>query len=150
MIAHHPEPVSCAVTCCLPPSSCGRWQLNAAEPVDVALVMVTDVSRSIDDSEFDLEKQGYAAAFTDRPCWPRSAAALHGAIAVDYVEFASEAEVRTVLDWTVIHDEASAQDFVGRLAAAPRIILRPHGHRRRHRSRRAEPRREPRTKPRAG
>jgi len=94
--------------------------VRAAEPVDLALVMVSDVSRSIDDSEFDLEKQGYAAAFTD----PEVLAAIHGgvvgAIAVNYVEFASESEVRTVLDWTVIRDPASAKDFVGRLAAAPR------------------------------
>ena len=43
-----------------------------------------------------------------------------GKIAVAYVEFASSFEVRTVLDWTVIRDRASAQAFVDRLAAAPR------------------------------
>ena len=37
---------------------------HAAESVDLTLVLVTDVSRSIDDSEFKLEKDGYAAAFT--------------------------------------------------------------------------------------
>jgi hypothetical protein len=93
---------------------------HAATSVDVALVLVTDVSRSIDDREFDLEKDGYAAAFTN----PRVIAAIKsgvsGAIAVAYVEFAGAAEVRTVLDWSVIHDEASAQDFVSKLKAAPR------------------------------
>jgi hypothetical protein len=39
---------------------------RAAEQVDLTLVLVTDVSRSIDDSEFDLEKHGYDDAFTDR------------------------------------------------------------------------------------
>ena len=38
---------------------------RAAEPVDLTLVLVTDVSRSIDDSEYDLEKHGYADAFTE-------------------------------------------------------------------------------------
>ena len=38
----------------------------AANSVDLSLVLLTDVSRSIDDAEFDLEKQGYAAAFTDQ------------------------------------------------------------------------------------
>jgi Protein of unknown function (DUF1194) len=88
--------------------------------VDVALVLVTDVSRSIDDSEFKLEKDGYAAAFTS----PSVIAAIQGgpvgAIAVAYVEFASSFEVRTVRDWTVIRDKASAQDFAAKLAAAPR------------------------------
>ncbi len=37
-----------------------------------------------------------------------------------YVEFASSFEVRTVLDWTVIRDDATAQDFAVRLTAAPR------------------------------
>jgi hypothetical protein len=91
-----------------------------ADDVDVALVLVTDVSRSIDDTEFALEKNGYASAFTN----PRVLEAIHGGptgkIAVAYVEFASSFEVRTVLDWTVIQDRASAQAFVDRLSAAPR------------------------------
>jgi hypothetical protein len=91
-----------------------------ADDVDVALVLVTDVSRSIDDSEFALEKNGYASAFTN----PKVLEAIHGGptgkIAVAYVEFASSFEVRTVLDWTVIQDKASAQAFVDRLSAAPR------------------------------
>jgi len=91
-----------------------------ADDVDVALVLVTDVSRSIDDSEFALEKNGYASAFTN----PKVLEAIHGGptgkIAVAYVEFASSFEVRTVLDWTVIQDKASAQAFVDRLSVAPR------------------------------
>jgi hypothetical protein len=91
-----------------------------ADDVDVALVLVTDVSRSIDDSEFKLEKDGYAAAFTNQ----KVVEAIHGGpagkIAVAYLEFASSFEVRTVLEWTVISDKASAQAFVDRLTAAPR------------------------------
>ena len=91
-----------------------------AEDVDVALVLVTDVSRSIDDSEFKLEKDGYASALTSQ----RVLDAIHngpaGKIAIAYIEFASSFEVRTVLDWTVISDRASARGFVDRLSAAPR------------------------------
>jgi hypothetical protein len=91
-----------------------------ADDVDMALVLVTDVSRSIDDAEFTLEKDGYAAAFTS----PRVLEAIKGGplgkIAVAYLEFASSFEVRTVLDWTVIRDKASAQAFVDRLSAAQR------------------------------
>ncbi len=93
---------------------------HAAEPVDVALVLVTDVSRSIDDSEFELEKQGYATAFTN----PEVIAAIHGgpigAIAVTYIEFASTYEVKTLLDWTVIRDDSSARAFSERLVRTPR------------------------------
>jgi hypothetical protein len=93
---------------------------RAAEAVDLLLVLVTDVSRSIDDSEFNLEKGGYRAAFTDREVIAAIKAGPVGAIAVAYVEFASAYEVRTVLDWTVIRDEASAVAFAERLNEAPR------------------------------
>ncbi|MEA2743646.1 MAG: hypothetical protein QOG25_2017, partial [Acetobacteraceae bacterium] len=91
-----------------------------ADDVDVALVLVTDVSRSIDDSEFKLEKDGYTSAFTSQKVLEAIHGGPTGRIAVAYLEFASSFEVRTVLDWTVIQDKASAQVFVDRLAAAPR------------------------------
>ena len=92
----------------------------AADTVDLALVLVTDVSRSIDDSEFKLEKDGYAAAFTSAEVLGAIKGGAIGAIGVAYVEFASSFEVRTVLDWSVIRDKATAQAFADRLAAAPR------------------------------
>ena len=93
---------------------------RAAEPVDLALVLVSDVSRSIDDSEFRLQKEGYAAAFAD----PRVQAAIHngavGTIAVAYVEFAGPYEVKTVLDWHLVRDDATARAFTDAMAAADR------------------------------
>lgn len=93
---------------------------RAAEPVDMTLVLVSDVSRSVDDSEFQMEKAGYAAAFND----PRVIAAIRGgavgAIAVAYVEFAGSYEVSTVLDWRVVRDAASARQFTDALDKAPR------------------------------
>src|SRR6201994_4067955 len=91
-----------------------------ADDVDVALVLVTDVSRSIDDSEFTLEKNGYASAFTSQKVLEAIQGGPTGKIAVAYIEFASSFEVRTVLDWTVIRDKGSAQAFVDNLSAAPR------------------------------
>jgi len=99
---------------------CLASSAHAGEGVDVTLVLVTDVSRSIDDSEFQLEKQGYAAALTDPKVVAAIKGGVTGSIAIAYVEFASSYEVRTVLDWSVVRDEASAQSFATRLAAAPR------------------------------
>jgi hypothetical protein len=93
---------------------------HAAESVVLTLVLVTDVSRSIDDSEFKLEKDGYAAAFTSTQVIEAIQNGTVGAIAVAYVEFASSFEVRTVLDWGVIRDQATAQAFADKLVAAPR------------------------------
>ncbi len=93
---------------------------QAAEAVDLTLVLVSDVSRSVDDNEFRMQKQGYAAAFND----PRVLTAIRngavGAIAVSYVEFAGAFEVQTVLEWQVIRDTASAQAFTAQITAAPR------------------------------
>jgi hypothetical protein len=93
---------------------------RAAESVDAVLALVSDVSRSIDDSEFALQKSGYQTAFTDRDVIAAIKAGPIGAIAVTYIEFASAFEVRTVVDWMVIRDEASAAAFAERLHAAPR------------------------------
>ena len=109
----------------VPMASLSLLILAAAQParaddVDVALVLVTDVSRSIDDTEFKLEKDGYTSAFTTQKVLDAIKGGPNGKIAVAYLEFASNFEVRTVLDWTVISGKASAQAFADRLAAAPR------------------------------
>ena len=92
----------------------------AAEPVDVMLVLVTDVSRSVDDTEFIMEKQGYSAALAD----PQVLAAIKGGaigqIAVAYVEFAGSYEVRTVVDWHIVRDGPSAAAFNNEMQAAQR------------------------------
>jgi hypothetical protein len=83
-------------------------------------VLVTDVSRSIDDSEYRLEKEGTAAAITSHAVIQAIRAGAVGRIAVAYEEFAGPYEVRMVLDFTIIQDQASAEAFAARLVAAPR------------------------------
>ena len=93
---------------------------RAAEPVDLALVLVSDVSRSVDDAEFKMQKQGYQTSFND----PRVLAAIRGgaigAIAVAYVEFAGSYEVKTVMDWRIVRDAASVRAMTDAIEAAPR------------------------------
>ena len=101
-------------------ASTGTQADNPIGNVDLALVLVTDVSRSIDDTEFRLEKDGYAAAFTAKEVLDAIANGPEGAIAVAYVEFAGSFEARTVLNWTVIRDLESARTFVRHLQAKPR------------------------------
>ena len=93
---------------------------RAAEPVDVALVLLSDVSRSVDDSEFRLEKQGYAAALQDKRVLDAIAGGPAGAIAIAYVEFAGSEEVTTVLDWRIVRTAADAQALADAIAKAPR------------------------------
>jgi len=98
----------------------GAAPARAQEDVDVAIVLLSDVSRSVNEPEFKLQKEGYVAAFTSEPVINAIRGGALGAIAVAYVEFAGVQEVTTVLDWTVIRDRPTAEAFAARLAAEPR------------------------------
>lgn len=97
----------------------GHVAAAAMPPVDVAIVLLSDVSHSIDDSEFNLEKNGYASAFNAQVIAAIQNGPL-GRIAVAYVEFAGADQVRTVVAWSVIDSEPSARNFAAALVAAPR------------------------------
>ena len=63
-----------------------------AADADLQIVLAADVSRSIDDAEFDLQRKGYAGALTD----PRVLSAIqnrtNGAVGVCFVEWSGEDE----------------------------------------------------------
>ncbi len=91
-----------------------------AETVDLALVFAADVSRSVDDDEFNLQRQGYAAALTDPRVVQAIAAGSHGAIAICFVEWSGPEEQQVVVEWTVVRDGESAATFAATLLSAPR------------------------------
>jgi hypothetical protein len=100
------------------------WPASAAEVlVDLELVLAVDISRSIDDEEARLQREGYVAAFTN----PRVIAAIEGgmtgAIAVAYVEWAGAEYQRTAIPWTLIRDAASAEAFAAQIQALPRVSM---------------------------
>ena len=94
-----------------------------ADGVDLLLVLAADVSRSIDQSEFDLQRKGYAAALTDGRVLRAIAGGVNGAIAVSFVEWSGAGEETTVLDWTVIRDEEEAAGAAAAILAAPRSFV---------------------------
>ena len=96
---------------------------RAEETVDLALVLAADVSRSINDREFDLQRKGYAAAITHAQVLDAIQAGPHGAIALCFVEWAGEAEQKVVVGWSVIRAKADADKFAATLLAAPRSFL---------------------------
>jgi hypothetical protein len=103
----------------------GGSTARAEESVDLALVLVADVSRSIDDSEFRLQKQGYAAAFKDDRVLNAIHSGPHGAIAVSYIEFAGADEVRQVVGWTIVKDGETGATLADKMEQAPRSF---YGH----------------------
>jgi hypothetical protein len=94
-----------------------------ADAVDLLLVLAADVSRSIDDGEFNLQRKGYAAALSD----PRVLRAITGgpnkSIALTFVEWSGAEEQKTVVDWSVIRDGEDAAVIAGQILAAPRSFL---------------------------
>jgi len=101
----------------------GARAAGAPVAVDAAIVLATDVSRSIDDEEFALERRGYADAIQSQQLLDAISTGPHGAIALAYVEWAGDGEERVVVDWAVIRNQADARAFVAALTAAPRSYL---------------------------
>lgn len=93
---------------------------EAAEvPVDLELVLLVDVSGSVDAQEAELQRRGYAAAIADKRVVEAIAGGPLGRIAVTYVEWADDTYQNVVVGWTVIDGPAAAQSFAERLVAAP-------------------------------
>jgi hypothetical protein len=96
---------------------------RAADPVDVALVLAADVSRSINEDEFGLQRQGYASAITSPKLMEAIHSGPHGAIALCFIEWAGEPEQKVVVEWMTIRNDADAGKFAAALAAAPRSFV---------------------------
>jgi hypothetical protein len=105
------------------PQATGPRAAGAPVAVDAAIVLAADVSRSIDDEEFALERRGYADAIQSQQLIDAISTGPHGAIALSYVEWAGDGEERVVVDWAVIRNVADARAFVGAMTAAPRSYL---------------------------
>ena len=69
-----------------------------AETVDLLLVLAADVSRSIDDEEFTLQRKGYANALTDPEVLSAIIGGKHHSIAVTFIEWSGAGEQNVVLD----------------------------------------------------
>jgi hypothetical protein len=91
-----------------------------AEQVDLQLILAADVSRSVDPDEFKLQREGYAAAFTNPKVLAAIAAGPSRAIAVTFVEWSGSEAQRVVADWTVVRDEETGGGFANILLTAPR------------------------------
>lgn len=88
------------------------------EDVDVALVLVMDISDSVDDEEFALQRVGTSAALVNPEIVNAISGGALGKIAVSVVEFSESAII--VVPWTVVSDAKSARAFAAMLTAAKR------------------------------
>jgi hypothetical protein len=92
----------------------------AAESVDLELVLLADASRSIDDGEIRLQREGYAAAITHPEVLRAIEQGFDQRIAVTYVEWGDARSQDVVVPWTVVDGKDSAAAFAVTLLAQPR------------------------------
>jgi Protein of unknown function (DUF1194) len=95
----------------------------AQTAVDLQLVLAVDASGSVDQRRFELQKQGYVAAFRD----PRVLRAIQSgatqAIAVTMVQWTGPEFQLQVIPWTLIKDPATAHAFADAIEATPRQLF---------------------------
>ncbi|MGZ8371712.1 MAG: DUF1194 domain-containing protein [Rhodoplanes sp.] len=93
-----------------------------AETVDLLLALAADVSRSVDAQKFQLQREGYAAALTNPRVLEAIGAGRFGRVAICYIEWSGAGNQKVVVDWTVIRDTESANQFASQLAESPRAF----------------------------
>ncbi len=95
-------------------------QAGAAQPagkrVDLELVLAVDVSRSMDEEEHALQRDGYVEAFRHRDVINALMSGPEGRIAVTYMEWA--AQTYQIIPWTIIDSKEAALAFADKLDTA--------------------------------
>jgi len=105
-------------------ATAGWTSANTTERVDLLLVLAVDVSGSVDEQKFQLQRLGYAAAFSDPRVIQAIRAGPSGRIAVAYIEFSGIVLQKLVIDWTVISNEDTARQFSNHILEAPRAFVK--------------------------
>lgn len=110
-------------TVCLSGAEAGAAPAPRPPTVDLNLVLAVDASGSVSDDRFDLQMQGYAAAFRN----PRVLSAIRAgnlqSIAVMMVQWTGPQLHVTAVPWTVLKDQRSVQAFADSIARAPRELF---------------------------
>ena len=91
----------------------------AAERVDLELVLATDTSRSIDESEARLQREGVAAALRHPDIIQAIQSGYHKKVAAAYLDYSSANFNKIIVDWRIIRDKISATAFARALTEAP-------------------------------
>ena len=94
----------------------------SATAVGLELMLLVDVSGSVDSAEYDLQKNGYVNAFNSVAVQNAILASQGGAIAVTYIEWSGNTQRATQVGWTLINSVASAQQFATALSGVSRAF----------------------------
>ena len=95
---------------------------EAATMVGLELVLLVDVSGSVDANEYALQKGGYVQAFQSAAVQNAIMNSQLGSIAVTYVEWSGAAQQAQLVNWTLVNDAASANAFAAAIAGTSRAF----------------------------
>ncbi len=93
-----------------------------AEQVDLLLVLAVDASGSVSQRRFDLQRDGYAAAFRNIQVLRAILSGQHQAIAVTMFQWTGAFLQRPVVPWMIIKDEVTAEEVAKAIAATERQL----------------------------
>ena len=94
-------------------------------PVDLELQLLVDISGSVDNAEFNLQRTGYANAFASAAIQNKILAGLIGSITAQLIYWSTGQAI--AVDWTLIDSVASANAFSAAIAGAARPGCRGNG-----------------------
>lgn len=86
---------------------------NRAVEVDLELLLMVDVSRSMSPNELEIQRRGYVSALTSDEVVAALRSGMLGRIALAYVEWAGTQHV--AVEWRLIEDRADLQAFADAL-----------------------------------
>ncbi len=97
--------------------------LPAATPTALQLVLAVDASGSVDMPRFNLQKDGYAAAFRHPAVRAAIRGTVTGTIAVTMLQWTGPVLQAVVIDWTLVDGGAGADAFATAISQAQRVLF---------------------------
>ncbi len=98
-------------------------QPASAQAVDLQLILAVDTSGSVSEARFELQKQGYVAAFRSPQLLRAIASGSRQSIAVTMMQWTGPGLQIQVVPWMQIKDVASMHAFADAVAAVPRRLF---------------------------
>jgi hypothetical protein len=95
----------------------------AQTEVALQLVLAVDASGSVDNRRFELQKQGYAAAFRNPQVLRSIQSLMTGSIAVTMMQWTGPRLHVQVVDWMLVKDQNSAEALATAIETAPRQLF---------------------------
>jgi hypothetical protein len=96
---------------------------RAQTQVDLLLVLAVDASGSVNEVRFELQKQGYVAAFRHPNVLRAIRSGMQGAIAVTVTQWTGPTLQAQVVPWMLLKDQVSVLAFANAIEKAPRELF---------------------------